>query len=87
MRSSILCDIQEFVHAILQPVAYLFFPFLVDMGINIHGYLNGRMPQLLLNVLHIEQPGAFHASSHIMAEHMEGGSDTQFVTYMVRSCR
>ena len=35
------------------------------------------MPQLCLNILEVKDIGAFHASGHVVAQHMEGGGNAQ----------
>ena len=64
-------------HVILEPVADGGLVFVVDVRINIHGDLDGAVPELFLDVLEVEPMGGLHAAGHVVAQHVERGLDAQ----------
>lgn len=69
---------EDFVDATFEPAADLFFLCFVDVCISIHCYLDAGVAELCLDVFEVEFAGSFHAAGHVVAEHVEGGGNTEF---------
>ena len=64
--------------AFFQPGADFFLLyFFVDVGVDVHGDVDGAVAKLALDVFEVEAGGVFHAAGHVVAEHVEGRAYAQ----------
>ena len=65
--------VEEVGGIVFEPAADGGFLLVVDVGVDVHGDLDGGVAELRLDVFEVELVGGFHAAGHVVAQHVEGG--------------